>query len=206
MADNSALPAQFTFANTLNSEAIRVFTTTKTLTGVYSIKVTVTDPLTGISNSSQAFQITIKCTKSLSLVTNSIASTINYQIDPNSLVQTTLNLPTYDSFPTGCVYGPLTYQISYSSTFPTWITQNPTTVSKIVIGTTDVTKVGTYLFTLTATDPVSSLTNNSVTFTVVVTIKNATAITNATTPANQTYLIGSATLSVNLPTYTWYPT
>jgi hypothetical protein len=52
MADNSALPAQFTFANTLNSEAIRVFTTTKTLTGVYNIKVTVTDPLTGISNSS----------------------------------------------------------------------------------------------------------------------------------------------------------
>jgi hypothetical protein len=75
-----------------------------------------------------------------------------------------------------------------------------------VIGTTDVSKVGTYLFTLTATDPVSSLTNNSVTFTVVFTIKNATAITNATTPANQTYLIGSATLSVNLPTYTWYPT
>jgi hypothetical protein len=51
MADNSALPAQFTFSNTLDSEKINVFTTTKTLTGVYSLKVTVADPKTGISNS-----------------------------------------------------------------------------------------------------------------------------------------------------------
>ena len=170
------------------------------------MKVTVTDAKTGITNSAQTFQITIKCTKSLSLVTSPIASTISYKIDPNSLVQTTLTLPTYNSFPTGCVYGPLTYQLSYSGTFPSWITQNPTTASNIVLGTTDVSKVGTYLFTLTATDPVSGLTNNSVTFTVVVSIKNATSITNATTPVNQTYLIGSAALSMNLPTYTWYPT
>lgn len=37
-------------------------------------------------------------------------------------------------------------------------------------------------------------------------VKNATSITVATIPSNQTYLIGSTTLSVNLPTYTWYPT
>ena len=55
MADNSALPAQFTFTNTLGSEKINVFTTTQTLTGVYNMKVTVTDPKTGISNSSQTF-------------------------------------------------------------------------------------------------------------------------------------------------------
>jgi len=139
----------------------------------------------------------------LSLVANPIASTISYKIDPNSLVSTTLTLPTYDSFPTGCSYGPLTYSLSYSGTFPTWITQAPTT--NIVLGTTDTSKVGTYLFTLTASDSVSGLTNNSVTFTVIITIKNATSITTST-PTNQTYLIGSATLSVNLPTYTWYPT
>jgi hypothetical protein len=40
----------------------------------------------------------------------------------------------------------------------------------------------------------------------IIQIMNATSITNATMPANQTYLIGSATLSVDLPTYTWYPT
>ena len=55
MADNSALPAQFTFTNTLGSEKINVFTTTQTLTGVYNMKVSVTDPKTGISNSSQTF-------------------------------------------------------------------------------------------------------------------------------------------------------
>lgn len=135
------------------------------------------------------------------MVTNPIASTIIYKIDPNFLVQTTLTLPTYNSFPVGCAYGPL----SYSGAFPTWINQNPTGTN-IVLATMDISKVGTYFFTLTATDPLNGLSNNSVTFTVVVSIKNATAITVATQPANQTYLIGSATLSVNLPTYTWFPT
>jgi hypothetical protein len=73
------------------------------------------------------------------------------------------------------------------------------------MGTTDVSKVGTFVFNLTATDPASGLTNNSVTFTVVVILKNATSITNTTTPVNQTYLIGSPTLILNLPTYTWDP-
>ena len=121
-------------------------------------------------------------------------------------MQTTLTLPTYNSFPVGCAYGPLSYSLAYSGAFPNWINQNPTTGSNIVLGTMDISKVGTYLFTLTATDPVSGLVNNSVTFTVIVSIKNVTSITVATQPANQTYLIGSATLSVNLPTYTWFPT
>ena len=139
------------------------------------------------------------------MVTNLIAATIDYKIDPNLLVQTTLTLPTYNSLPLGCSYAPLSYSLSYSGTFPNWINQNPTVGTNIVLGTIDITKVGTYLFTLTATDPVSGLTNNSVTFTVIVSIKNATAITVATQPANQTYLVGSATLSVNLPTYTLFP-
>ncbi len=142
----------------------------------------------------------------MSLVSNPYTSTISYKIDPNSLVKSTLSLPTYDSFPTGCTYGPLTYQVSYSGIFPSWITQNPTSTSKIVLGTTDVSNVGTYTFTVTASDPISGLKNNSVTFTLVITIKNATSITNVTMIANQTYLIGSSILSLNLPTYTWYST
>jgi hypothetical protein len=55
MSDNSVLPSQFTCTNTSNSKTINVFTTTKTLTGVYNMKVTVTDPKTGILNSSQIF-------------------------------------------------------------------------------------------------------------------------------------------------------
>ena len=180
MSDDSVLPSQFTFTNTPGSEAINVFTTTKTLTGVYTMKVTVTDPKTGIASSSQTFVVTLKCTKSITIVTNPNASTINYKIDPNLLVQTTLTLPTYNSFPVGCAYGPLSYSLSYSGTFPSWINQNPTAGTNIIFGTTDITKVGTYLFILTATDPVSGLTNNNISFTIVVSIRNATAITVAT--------------------------
>lgn len=180
MSDNSVLPSQFTFTNTPGSEAINVFTTTKTLTGVYTMKVTVTDPKTGIASSSQTFVVTLKCTKSITIVTNLNASTINYRIDPNLLVRTKLTLPTYNSFPVGCAYGPLSYSLSYSGTFPSWINQNPTAGTNIIFGTMDITKVGTYLFILTATDPVSGLTNNSISFTIVVSIKNVTAITVAT--------------------------
>lgn len=95
-------------------------------------------------------------------------------------MQITLTLPTYNSFPVGCAYGPLSYSLSYSGTFPSWINQNPTAGTNIIFGTTDITKVGTYLFILTATDPVSGLTNNNISFTIVVSIKNATAITVAT--------------------------
>jgi hypothetical protein len=35
---------------------------------------------------------------------------------------------------------------------------------------------------------------------------NATSITMSTTPGNQTYAINQATLLVDLPTYTWFPT
>ena len=35
---------------------------------------------------------------------------------------------------------------------------------------------------------------------------NATSITISTTPGNQTYAINQATLLVDLPTYTWFPT
>ena len=48
MSNNSVLPSQFTFTNNVGSKTINVFTTTKTLTGVYTMKVTVTDPKTGI--------------------------------------------------------------------------------------------------------------------------------------------------------------
>ena len=86
-----------------------------------------------------------------------------------------------------------------------WITQTPTTSTNIIIATKDSTTVGNYLFTLTATDPVSGFSNNSVTFNVIIKVKNATSITVVTTPTNQTYLVGSAALLVSLPTYSWYP-
>ena len=139
------------------------------------------------------------------MVTNPILTSYTYIIDPNSLQQTTVTLPTYDSTPTGCAVGPFTYQLSYSGTFPAWITENPTTGTNIVFGTTDTSQVGLYTFTLTATDPVTSLVNSDVVFTVDVSIMNITSITNVTTPPDTTYLIDSGMMPITLPTYTWFP-
>ena len=58
---------------------------------------------------------------------------------------------------------------------------------------------------MTATDTISGLSNNDVVFTIDVQIMNATSITNATTPPDTIYLIGSGMTPLNLPTYTWFP-
>ena len=113
-------------------------------------------------------------------------------------------MPTFTNSPTYCVTS-LNYQLSLTGTFPTWINQNPTTSSKIVIGTTDISTVGTYLFNFNANDANSGITNGSITFTVIMKVMNVSTITIATKPSNQTYLIGSTALLVNLPTYTGYP-
>jgi hypothetical protein len=62
-----------------------------------------------------------------------------------------------------------------------WLTCNPTT--DFEIGTTDYTLAGTYNFRIDLTDSSSDVTNSSVTFTVIIKIKNATAITMSTSPA-----------------------
>ena len=52
MQDGSALPSQFTFTSITNMEAVNVYTTDKTLTGVFKMIVKVNDPKTGVSDSS----------------------------------------------------------------------------------------------------------------------------------------------------------
>jgi hypothetical protein len=66
--------------------------------------------------------------------------------------------------------------------------------------------VGTYNFRIDLTDASSNVTNSSVTFTVIIKVMNATAITMSTKPGNQTYAINSASLLLDLPTYNWFPT
>ena len=48
----------------------------------------------------------------------------------------------------------------------------------------DLSLVGTYNFRVDLTDASSDVTNSSVTFTVIIKVKNATAITMSTTLAN----------------------
>ena len=70
----------------------------------------------------------------------------------------------------------------------------------------DLSLLGTYNFRVDLTDASSDVTNSSVTVTVIIKVKNASDITISTTPASQIYLINSASLLVDLPTYTWFPT
>lgn len=51
MSDGSIPPSQFTFTETSSTPEINVFTTILTLTGVYNLKVSVTDPKTGTLDS-----------------------------------------------------------------------------------------------------------------------------------------------------------
>ena len=51
MSDGSFLLSMFTFTAIKGDQAINVFTNTQTFTGVYSLRVSVTDPKTGILDS-----------------------------------------------------------------------------------------------------------------------------------------------------------
>jgi len=50
------------------------------LTAIYQIAVKVTDPKTGLVNTDLGFQATIFCTKTIDLISGSIAG-ISYEID-----------------------------------------------------------------------------------------------------------------------------
>jgi hypothetical protein len=118
-----------------------------------------------------------------------------------------MTTPTFGCTPSGCPFAPVYSVVNTGTgTCPTWITCAPTLASNIVIGTTDWTLEGTYNFRIDFIDNESGLTNNSILFTIVIQIMNATSITMATTPTDQVYTVNNAALLVNLPTYTWFPT
>lgn len=74
------LPGSITFNPTYGLETISVFEMDYALTAVYQIAVKVTDPKTGLANTSLGFQVTIKCTKTIDLISGSITG-ILYEID-----------------------------------------------------------------------------------------------------------------------------
>jgi len=78
--------------------------------------------------------------------------------------------------------------------------------SAITIGTTDHTLEGTYNFKIEFVDTVSTFTDNTVTFAIVIEIMDATSITKETSAGDQEYQVTASTLSVDLPTYSWFPT
>jgi len=132
--------------------------------GVYQVRITVTDPKTGLSNNSLLIDVTVLCTKSISIVTNPIPATTIYTINTSVLMTTQLTLPTYEPTPNTCAMGTWSYSVALDpvATFPAFITENPTTT--IDIATQDDTQAGTYNFRVTATDSLTSVANSDVVF------------------------------------------
>jgi hypothetical protein len=202
-ADNSALPSSITYS----SGTISIHSNTFSDTGSYSIKVVARDPGTGVTNQ-ETFSVVIKCTKTVSVQTNTIPASTTYALDPNNLSTITLTSPTYAHNPSGCAYTPtLAIKNVNTGTCPTWISPcSPAMNSVITIGTTDHTLEGTYNFKIDFVDTVSTLADSTVTFTIVIRIMDATSITKVTSAGDQEYQVTASTLSVDLPTYSWFPT
>ena len=75
LSDNSPLPASISYS----APNISVFESNYSMTNVYQVKVIATDPKTGITNSAISFKVTIKCTKSIDLISGAIAN-FSYRI------------------------------------------------------------------------------------------------------------------------------
>jgi len=158
------LPAPITLANVSGNQVLQLFSTDPAATGIYIVRIKVVDPKTGQTNTSLTASVTIKCTKSISLVANPIPATTTYTINTSILKTTSFSLPTYQPSPSNCAIGTLSFQVALDpvSAFPTFITQFPST--KIDLATTDASKAGTYNFRVTVTDSLTGLQNNAVTF------------------------------------------
>lgn len=165
LADNSPLPASITYT----APNISVYSNTFASNASYAIKIVATDPKSGMTNSALTLNVSIKCSKTISLFTNTIPATTTYVLNPNSLVTNTLTTPTFSRSPSSCPFAPV-YSVknTATSTCPAWITCTPTIASNILIATTDWTLEGTYNFKIDFSDTESGLTDNSVVFTIVI--------------------------------------
>lgn len=94
LVNDDPLPNAITLQNS-GSHFLRLLETNPLLTGVYQVKITVTDPKTALSHNSLLIDVTILCTKQISLVTNPIPATSVYTINKSLLLTTTHLLPTY---------------------------------------------------------------------------------------------------------------
>ena len=73
MIDGTPLPNAISLVVKDGKQTIRVLETVPELTGVYSVRITVRDPKSGIQNAELTQEIAVKCTKTLKLVTNPIS-------------------------------------------------------------------------------------------------------------------------------------
>jgi hypothetical protein len=75
------LPNAISLINLSGNQNIHVTETDPYQTGMYTVRIKVVDPKTGVLNLLQTLDVTIKCTKSLNIVTNTIPATTQYTIN-----------------------------------------------------------------------------------------------------------------------------
>lgn len=184
---------------------MRLLETDPTLIGVYQVRVTVTDPKTALVNSSLLIDVTILCTKQISLVTNLIPATSVYTINKSNLLTTVHPLPVYEPTPNNCNSLALSYQVELNpvSTFPGFITETPT--SQIEIASTDPLDANVYNFRLVVTDTLTGLSNNVVLFEVDVVAISALTLNTVTAVADQVYKVNDAEIVLPVPLYSQTP-
>ena len=86
-----------------------MFTTNYSLTGVFNLIITVTDPKTKIEDSNLLFKVTILCTKQIVVESNPIPNLITYTINKTKKIVKNLSLPIYKPSPAGCAIGTFSY-------------------------------------------------------------------------------------------------
>jgi len=67
--DSSSLESYFTLDDTVGSEMIQVYSETPLDTGLFKLRVTLTDPTTGVTGNID-FTVTIKCSKAINVLMN----------------------------------------------------------------------------------------------------------------------------------------
>ena len=77
LTNGSALPGSIVFDSTPGSEKISVFESNYALTNIFSVKIVVTYPKSGIINNEIMLKVTIICVKQIDINSNSVGN-FNY--------------------------------------------------------------------------------------------------------------------------------
>lgn len=142
MQDGSAVPGSIMLDSTKGGEKVSVFEAQWLRTGVFPVRVTLTDPTTQ-ATANIPFTVTIKCTKRITL-SSTPSVPAQYNVGTDSLTVLDVQLPSYAPSPPGCAHGLYTFELFYlnsaTSSFPDFISQYP--AAKIVVATQSTTYLG----------------------------------------------------------------
>jgi hypothetical protein len=125
--DGSTLESYFNLDDTVGSENVQIYSTAPLMTGLYKLRVVLTDPTTGVTCKID-FSVTIKCSKTINVLMNPLAP-LEYNVGSETLISEHLPLPSYIPSPPDCFMGTITFQLVYLNDplapFPDFISQFP---------------------------------------------------------------------------------